>query len=320
MTKILTRSAILKNYQMKDVVDAVESAYKLLHDGKIVVPPRMFTPTVEGGDYLYSGVTNLAKETFIVRGSAFHPWYKNDPHHEVVTGYYMYSSFRTGELLAIINGVDVVKLRTGAKSAVAAKYLAKKDSKTLGLIGLGNQAKTQAEAIATQFKLNRIVGYSRNEKNAQPTLQAIRKTTNIGVEYLPLASVVEQADILVFSTFSKTPLISFKDLHPGQLVISLAHSEEVDRDIAINAKSYVDYHPSAQNEGGPVKAAVDDGAEYQKVVTGDLTELVGKAIKGREADSEIIYFQSLGVSHEDLAAVEYLYDLLKSSAPEISLE
>lgn len=320
MTKIIGNRPILERYNMPEVVSAVDQAYKLLGEKKIVVPSRFFTKTKEGGDYLYGGATNLERETFMVRSSAFMPWFKGVEGKRIVTGYYLYSSFRTGDLLAIINGNDIVNLRTGAKSAVAAKYLAKKGSKVLGLIGLGQQARTQAEAIASQFDLARIIGYSRDESKSLPTQKYIKEKTDLKVEYLPKEEVVKQSDILIIGTFSQEPLVSFLDLHPGQLVITLAHAPEVAQDVIEQADQvFVDYLPTSQTEAGSVKAALDAGTSPDKV-KGDLTELASDQKPGRQNDHEIIYFQSQGVTHEDFALVEYLYDRLADSSPKISLE
>ena len=120
-------------------------------------------------------------------------------------------------------------------------------------------------------------------------------------------AVMQNSDIVVVSTLSKETLVSFVNAKKGQLVISTAHSIEVSKDFVISAETYVDYYQTAQNEFGPVKAAIDDGFDF-KSLAGDLTELVSGKKKGRGNDDEIIMFQSLGVMCENLAVVEYLYN------------
>lgn len=318
MTKILSKKIILDNYNILEIADAVQDSYKHLGNGRIVIPPRSFAETRDGGDYLYGAITNLDKETYMVLGSAYMPWRAKD-NKPIVEGTYLYMSFQDGSCKAVVNGVDLVNFRTGAKSTVAAKYLAKESSSTLGLIGLGNQARTQAEAICGVFDIKRIIGFSRNEEKQIPTKEYIKEKTSIEVESVPIATVTEESDIIVIGTHSKEPLISFEDLKPGQLLISLAHAEEVSKDIVTKAKTYVDFKNTALNEFGPVKAAIEEGFDPDKLA-GDLCNLVNGEIKGRESDDEIIYFQSLGVMNEDLATLEYLYEKLKDVAPKVDLE
>lgn len=308
----------MTNYVFTEIVDKVETAYKLLGEGKIVLPPRNFTKTRDGGDYLYCAATNLQNQTFIVLGSAFMPWNK-DRELPIVVGSYLYSSFDNGDVLAIIEGTHIVNLRTAAKSAVAIKLLAKKESKILGFIGLGQQAKMHAEIISKYFKFDRIIAFSRNPQNYPEPQEYIKKATGIKVEVLPISEIAKLADIIIVATHAKEPLINFSDLNPGQLIVSLDHAESVSRDIVTNAKTYVDYRPTAENELGPVKLSIQENGYKLDQIAGDLSEVILGTKKGRENDSEIIYFQSLGVTHENLATVEYFYEKLKDETTEIDL-
>ncbi len=137
------------------------------------------------------------------------------------------------------------------------------------------------------------------------------------MEVLPLEAVIAEADILHVATFAKEPLFSFDDLHSGQLVISLAHSEEVSRDIVFNAKTFVDLAETAYAETGPVKIALEDGYARSDIA-GSLGELTSDSVRGRENADEIIYFQSLGVMNENLALVDYFYEKLKDELPDVA--
>lgn len=302
---------------MKGVIDAVEDAYKNLAEGAIKNPPRSFVATRDGGDYLFGSCLNLKKDTYIVFGSPFMPWLKSSEK-PMVNGYYLYQSIKKGDLLAVVNGEDLVNIRTGAKSAVAVKYLARKNASVLGLIGLGNQSKTQAEAIAAQCKIEAILGYSPHFANRTETFNHIKSKTGLTVQSTSLEEVIKRSDILVVGTHSKTPLVTFEQLHKGQLLISLAHAEEIERSIVKKAKTYVDLRESAMNENSPVKMALADGTDAS-VIIGELGELITGKVRGRISEDEIIYFQSLGAVHEDLAILEYLYDKLKDVSQTIDV-
>lgn len=321
MSKVvaITREQIQKNYQVEKIVEAVENGYRLLSEGKIIVPPRFFTETRDGGDYMYGAATNLEKQTIMSLCSAYMPW-NAEKGLPIVTGDYMYMSFENGELLAIVDGIDIVKLRTAAKSAVAAKYLASKSAKTLGLIGLGDQAKMHVEFFYATMGIERIVGYSRNPEKWDENMEYIESKTGITVETLTREEVIANSDIIVVATHSKEPLVNLSELKPGQLLIGLDHAQSVAQDIVENdgVKVYVDYHASAKTEGAPVKFSMDKGFDYAKV-RGDLCELVTSKVNGRETPEDIIYFQSVGNMVEDLATIEVFIEALKDSSQSIEM-
>jgi ornithine cyclodeaminase len=246
------------------------------------------------------------------------PWYAEEGL-PVATTSYIYSSFRTGEIKAIVGGADLVKYRTPAKSALAAKYLApKKTSYTLGLIGLGVQAVTHTEAFSKLFNITKILGTSRHPEKWQKNIDEIELKTNLKLELTDIDKLVERSDIVVVITSATQPLVKFSMLHKGQLVIGTDHAETVAKDVALNAeKVFVDYRPTAENEPATIKMLLEEGHAYEEIVDGDLLQLTGGALPGRESEDEIIFFQSLGVLNENLAAVEYLYDKLKNEAEEI---
>ncbi len=305
MFKYISAEDAQKVYDMGEIMDAVEEGYKLLNEGKVKMGPRVFIPTKEGGDFLYGAAVNLDSEYFVVRGSPFMPWNKNTGK-PIVRGYYMLINFNDGELKVVVEGKDVVVWRTGAKSGVAAKYLTRENSEVLGIIGLGQQMKTQVEAISKVRDIKRVLAWTRTPENHKETIDHIKNATGIDVELVDIAEIMMQSDIVVVATHSKEPLINFKDSKKGQTILSISHSIEVNDDFVFNSdKVFVDYIETAKSEFGPYKSAVEKGYDGSKL-NGDLTDLAAGKVKGRENDDDIILFQSLGVMHEDLAAVEYL--------------
>ncbi|MDQ7020629.1 MAG: hypothetical protein Q9M91_02165 [Candidatus Dojkabacteria bacterium] len=148
MTRILTNKIIIENANIMKMIESVEDSYRNID--KYGIPPRFFANTKNGGDYLVAACTNLTNDTFIIRGSDFTPG--RTP---TVMGHFMYKSYATGELLAIADGAELINYRTGAKAAVAAKYLARKNSETLGLTGFYESVKVHAECMKALFPLRK---------------------------------------------------------------------------------------------------------------------------------------------------------------------
>jgi ornithine cyclodeaminase len=320
MAKIITRQLIEEEVDFVELVDQIEKYYKLLKDGKVTVTARIFTDTKDSGKHIIGGATNLENETYIVMAQTVMPWLAEKALPVAMTSY-IYSSFRTAEIKAIVGGTDLVRYRTPAKSALAVKYLApKKEAYTLGILGLGIQAVTHSEAFSKMFNVTKIVATSAKPEKRKTNLDAIKTKTGLTVELLSREEVIKQADILVVITNAKEPLVNFADLHKGQLVIGTDHAETVSKDVVLQAdKVFIDYRPTAETELGPVKILLDEGQKYEDIVDGDMSELASGEVKGRESDDEIIFFQSLGVLHENLATVEYLYEKVGDKAEEVEM-
>jgi ornithine cyclodeaminase/alanine dehydrogenase-like protein (mu-crystallin family) len=299
MHKFITSSEVVKAVKIKPLVDAIEDAYVNLD--KYVLTPRIFSNTRDDGDCLLAGAVNLRTERQLVRGSSYSPWRK-----PAVMGHFMLLNYDTGDFLAVVDGTEIISFRTGAKSAVAAKYLAKKSSKTLGLIGIGTSAKIHAEAICSVLPIERILGYSRNPGQWTDQLTYIKEHTGIEVELVDMDTLKGNSDVIVLSTWTENPILKSADLHPGQLIISTAHAEEVSKEIPLEFGAFVDTVEAAKGELGPVKLALADGAA-ESIIKGALKDVIAGKV-GRKSDTEIVYFQSLGCTHEDMTVVEYVYE------------
>lgn len=316
--KIITGEAILQNYNLEEIIESIEKSYISLKQGKTAIGQRFFLETIDGGDILYGAALNKETHRLIVLGSPFMPW-NGDKNLPIVTGYYLLIDFQTGELLSVMNGNDIVRFRTAAKSALALKYLARKDSKKLGFIGMGDQSAFHAEVLSQIFDISEIYGFTNHESKREKTIKYIKEKTGITPQMTDIETIIKEADIICVFSHAKEPLFHLKDLHPGQTVIAGDHAESIDKDIVFGAdKVFVDLKSTAENEFGVVKSAMDSGYELS-TANGDLTDLVSNETAGRESDDEIILFQSLGVMNENLAVVEYFYDKLGKDSKELEI-
>ena len=138
---------------------------------------------------------------------------------------YLYSS-RTGELLAIIHDGYLQKFRVAGTGAVGAKYLARKDSRTVGLIGTGWQAQGAAHCFAALGNLEKIHVYSPTPGKKETF--ADHMSTEAGIEIIPVPSAreaVRGADIVYMATNSKDPVVMADWLEPGQFVSNVSDVE-----------------------------------------------------------------------------------------------
>ncbi|MDZ4344671.1 MAG: ornithine cyclodeaminase family protein, partial [Candidatus Binatia bacterium] len=173
---------VLKNEQMENLlpmaeeIDAIEQAFRELGQGKAMNAPRarLRTPwKEEGGQYYFNNIMGLVPgvksmalridssfSTEVEVAGAKRRVYPGD-----YIGLVMLFDMDTCEILAIMDDHHISTLRVGATSAVASKYLARKNARVMGLLGSGEQAKTQVTAHLAVRPLTEIKVYSPTKEN-----------------------------------------------------------------------------------------------------------------------------------------------------------
>jgi alanine dehydrogenase len=218
-----------------------------------------------------------------------------------------------GVPLALLDGSMVTRLRTAAASALASKFLSRLDSSRLTLVGTGALAPWMASAHATARPVGRIDVWGRRPERVQATIAAIREIVAPGIEVLAAASLeesVRSADIVTCATSSSTPLIAGRWLQPGAFVDLVGsftpNAREADDDVMRRARIFVDTFEGALFEAGDLIDPLSRGVITRGQVEGELADLVGGRVPGRQGSDEITLFKSVGSALEDLAAARLI--------------
>jgi alanine dehydrogenase len=226
----------------------------------------------------------------------------------------------TGQLLCIFNDGVVQKTRVGGSSGVAAKYLARKDSKVLGLLGTGWQAEAHLEAMCSVRQFEIVKVYSPNPENRRRFVERYRAKLNIGIEAVDSAeAAADGADILVSATNSMTPTIRPEWLKPGIHITSVRGSEiprdvltKIDR-LVVNTSEPVSAFPA---RGWPSEVPEFTNGDYSRPDIGvfdmskvpELKDVVAGNAPGRQAESETTCFHNykgLGLQFAALGSIVY---------------
>ena len=224
----------------------------------------------------------------------------------------------TGQLLAMVNDGIMQRTRVGATSGVAAKYLAREDAKSLGLLGTGFQAGGQLEAIASVRGLERVKVFSPTAENRRRFAEHYRKALDLDVRAVDSAEeAVEDVDILVTATNSVSPTIKPEWLKTGMHLSSLNRTElapavlgRVER-LVLNAreggKSFTARN-SAQIGGFNQndRNAHIGVADVSNVP--ELKDMVSGKVPGRGSRNEITCFhnyQGLGLQFAAIGSIVY---------------
>ncbi len=219
----------------------------------------------------------------------------------------------SGDLLALIEADRLGQMRTGAATGVATRYMAQEDARVLGLFGAGWQAESQALAVAHVRKLERVLVFSRTRGPREAFAE--RLGNQLGIEARAVDSpqaVLEEADIVVTATTSRSPVFDGKLLRPGTHVNAVGSNSlakaEVDVDtVARAARVVVDSVDQARAESGDLLAPIElRKLRWEQVY--ELREVVAGRQPGRRSAQEITLFKSNGLALEDIAAASVVYD------------
>lgn len=218
----------------------------------------------------------------------------------------------SGELLALVEADQLGRIRTGAASGVATKYLARADASRVGLIGSGRQARTQLEAVAKVRKISEAKVFSRD--SARRAQFASEMSGRLGFSVAGAASAEEATsfgDVVITATNASQPVLSGAWLRPGTHVnaigANMADRREVD-DQALQRAALitVDSLEQAKIEAGDLiqgEPAMLGG--WEGVI--ELKEIVVGNRPGRKDESDITIFKSTGLALWDVAAAGFVY-------------
>ena len=306
---ILGRADLEAVLEPRALIDALERGFADYAAGRLRVPPRASVPVTDDGVLLVMpAVDDVAAGTKLVT------FYARNQQRGVPTVHatYILMDGPTGRPLALLEGSFLTGLRTGATSAVAARYLARKDAKTLVCFGAGVQAGFQLLCLTAELPIERITVIGRNPERARQFATSCIKLLQRPVEVTTNAdSAVASADVVTCATTAVTPLFDGRRLQPGTHVDGVGTfqptAREVDAETIRRARVVVD-QPGTIDNAGDIAIPIKDRVVTRDHVVGDLAAVVSGAVAGRTQPKEITFFKSEGFALEDLVAARLAYE------------
>jgi alanine dehydrogenase len=151
--RILSRRQVLKLLSLRECIAAVETAFRLHAEGQALGPGVLGVPAARGGFHIKAAGLVGERSYFAAKTNANFP---ENPHRfglPTIRGTVVLADAETGEPLAMMDSASVTALRTGAATGVAAKYLARPDSRSATVVGCGAQGEMQLAALAAVLPL-----------------------------------------------------------------------------------------------------------------------------------------------------------------------
>jgi alanine dehydrogenase len=309
---LLSAREIEKLLTLDECIAAVEQAFRKYGEGKAIPPAVLSMHAPDGGFHVKAGLLELGRQYFAAKVNGNFP--ENNAHFGLPTiqGVIVLCDAEKGSPLAVMDSSVITSLRTAAATAVAAKHLARPDSRTLTVCGCGNQGDVQARALAHICRLERGFAYDKNEAQTQRLARQLSQDLEILVTPVTdLKAAVRQSDICVTCTTSRQALLGPDDVRPGTFIAAVGadnpEKQELHPALMANSKIVVDILEQCAVMGD-LHHALDAGAVTRFDVHAELGEIVAGRKAGRESDEETIIFDSTGMALQDVAAAAVLYE------------
>ena len=218
----------------------------------------------------------------------------------------------TGTLQAVMDGRYITEARTGAVSAVSARYLSRADASTLAIIGTGVQARGHLDAFTEVRQIREVRVWSPKRASRERFVRDVQSRAGMPVHATESPEeAVRGADLVVLATASAHPVVDVSWIAPGTHIVSVGaprpDQREIDPALTASARVFVDSKAGALTEAGDIVMGIAEGRFGPNHIAGELGELVLGRVDGRRSADEITIFKSLGMAVEDVMTADLVY-------------
>ena len=311
-TLLLTRSDVANLLTITECMVAVENAFGLYANGKMMPPKILGIHVDNGGFHIKAGVLTSDKTYFAAKTNANFP--NNSIQHglPIIQGVIVVCDGKNGRLLSLMDSIEMTILRTGAATGIAAKYLALPDARVATICGCGNQGKISLKALMEVRRLEKIYAFDIDPLQAEKfALGFSNEIKIIAITANELHDALIQSHICVTCTPSKKPFIHTEDIMPGAFIAAVGsdseEKQELFPDLMANNKIVVDIAEQAATIG-ELHHAIKKGLTTIESIHAELGQIIIGQKPGRESDKEIIIFDSTGTALQDVAAAAIVYE------------
>ena len=316
---LLSEREIAELLSIDEVMEVVENAFREKALGYVQMPPKVYLNFSKyNGDVRAMPAYLERLDVASVKIVNSHPENPRNFGMATVSATALLLDPRNGALLSIMGGNNITAIRTAAAGGIAAKYLARRNSKTACFIGTGVQARAQLLALLTVFpNLEEIRACDISTEAAESFASNAEKKASqsriVVVENEAIA--VEEADIVITTTPSRKPLV-FESMvsegtHFNCIGADAPLKEELDPAILKKAKIVVDDWEQASHSG-ETNVPFSKGILSRKDVWAELGDIIVGTKPGRTSNEEITVFDSTGLAIQDAATIELVYKKARS--------
>jgi alanine dehydrogenase len=312
---ILSRSDLRALMRFDDYVEAVAEAFRLLARGgcQSVIPTEI--PAQHGTFHIKAGALPRGAGYVAVKINGNFPSNKARHGLPTIQGAVYLADASNGRALALLDSAEITLQRTGAATAVAARYLARKDATTATICGCGEQGRIQLTALLHVLSLRTAFAWDDDAEAARAFARRMSAETGIAIHAVDdLGAATRASDAIVTCTTAREPFLGQEHVRPGTFIAAIGADNpaksELEPGLMANATVVVDVLEQASFMGD-LHHAIAAGAMTAADVHAELGALVTGDKPGRREPEEITIFDSTGTGIQDVAAASRAYELAR---------
>src|SRR5258708_17241194 len=310
-TLLLARADVAELLTLDECIGAVEDAFRQYGLGATPPPKVLSMPAADGGFHIKAALLGASPGYFAskLNGNFFH----NNQRFAMpnIQGLIILCDAANGFPLAVMDSIEITILRTGAASAVAAKHLARPDSKVATICGCGNQGRVQLRALKRVLPLQHVYAFDLDPAQAGRFAAELAQELGIKIEAVgEPANAVRKSDVCVTCTPAKKYFIHEDFVSPGTFLAAAGadndDKQELDPQLLVANKVVADILDQCA-EIGDLHHAIAAGLIQRNSVHAELGEVVAGKKSGRASLEEITIFDRTGTALQDVAAAAVVY-------------
>ena len=313
-TLMLGRSEMIGLLTPNEYNDCVEQAYRMHGEGRYYMDPKGHI-VLDRFPGEWEAMPSYIEEPHAAACKWVSIRERNREKYNLPTVFsiLIYTHPETGFPLAIVDGSYHTVMRTGAAAAVSAKWMARKDSRKLAIVGAGHMAEGALATCNAVFKWSEVRVWSRSQatldhfvKVQQPKYETFEIKPSTDLE-----ATVRGADVVVTVTPARKPIVMASWISPGTHIAAVgadkSGDQELEGKLLKGARIFVDDIRQCRTDG-EINVPLSQGLITEKDIAGEIGEVITGKKRGRTSDSEITIFDSTGIALQDSATVPLEYE------------
>jgi alanine dehydrogenase len=325
-TLVLSRSDVVDLLTLPACIEAVERAFRLHAEGRTFGPGVLGIHVPDGGFHIKAAGLVGDRAYFAAKTNANFPENPKRFGLPTIQGAVLLADATTGEPLAVMDSASVTALRTGAATAVAAMFLARREARTATIVGCGAQSEVQLRALAAVLPLEHVLVLDTDPTQAERLASRAAASLGLRVEAVKdLRAALRLSDVCVTCTPSRRPFVAAHDVRPGTFIAAVGADsqgkQELEPALLASATLVVDVLDQCA-EIGELQHALAAGVLTRERVHAELADVVSGRRPGRTREDEVTVFDSTGTALQDVAAAMAVYEKARalSRGTEVKLD
>ncbi len=309
---LLTRRDVADLLDLDGCIAAVEAAFRAQGEGRAPRPGVLGYPSGSGGFHIKAAALTLSRPFFAAKINGN---FSENPKRlglPAIQGVLVLCDAADGSPLAVMDSIEITILRTAAATAVAARHLARPESRILTVCGCGNQGRSHLRALARVLPIARAYVFDRDPAAARSLAEALAPELGFPIEpVLDPGPAIRASDVCVTCTPARSAFVRRDDVPAGAFVAAVgadaADKQELDPALLSASRLVVDSLEQCATIG-ELHHALAQGDLERPAVAAELSEVVAGTKPGRLSSEDIVIFDSTGIALEDVAAAAAVYE------------